>query len=101
MMKVKHTLALILSIFALFIVACTPVKVQQGNLLPQNKIERLQVGMTKEEVVRIMGTSLLMTPFSDNHWDYAYTKRIGSDTIADKHLVLDFEGDKLIHISNN
>ncbi len=101
MMKHKPILALFLSIFSLLMVSCTPVKVQQGNLIPQSRIERLQVGMTKEEVARIMGTSLLMTPFSDNHWDYAYTKRIGSKTIVQKHLVLDFEGDTLARISNN
>jgi outer membrane protein assembly factor BamE len=83
------------------IVGCTPVKVQQGNLLPQQRIERLQVGMTKEQVAKIMGTSLLMTPFSDSHWDYAYTKRIGGKAIAHKHLVLDFEGDVLTHISSD
>lgn len=101
MMKLKPALGLLFSIFSVLLVACTPVKVQQGNLLPQSRIDRLQVGMTKEEVARIMGTSLLMTPFSDEHWDYAYTKRVGSETILQKHLVLDFEGDKLAHISNS
>lgn len=78
--------------------ACTPVKVQQGTMLPESKIERLQVGMSKEEVTKIMGTSLLTTPFSDSHWDYAYTKRIGDKSIDKKHLVLNFEGDKLTQI---
>lgn len=78
--------------------ACTPKKVQQGNLLPQSRVERLQVGMTKEQVERIMGSSLLQTPFSDNHWDYVYTKQVGNGPITKKHLVLDFENDSLTHI---
>lgn len=78
--------------------ACTPKKVQQGNLLPKSRVERLQVGMTKEQVERIMGSSLLVTPFSDNHWDYVYTKQVGHGPIEKKHLVLDFEGDALTHI---
>lgn len=99
-MKLHLTLPLFLS-FCLVVAlpACTPVKVQQGNLIPQSRIERLKVGMTKNDVARIMGTTLLMTPFSDSHWDYAYVKRVGSDTVMKKHLVLDFDGDILTHIS--
>lgn len=78
--------------------ACTPKKVQQGNLLPQSRVERLQIGMTKEQVERIMGSSLLQTPFSDNHWDYMYTQQVGNGSVTKKHLVLNFENDALTHI---
>jgi outer membrane protein assembly factor BamE len=100
MMKLRVVSACLVMFLGFLMASCTPVKVQQGNLLPQSRIERLQVGMTKEQVARIMGTSLLMTPFSDNHWDYAYLTRVNSKTTAQKHLVLDFEGDKLTHISS-
>lgn len=93
-------LAFCLSVSVICIVGCTPVKVQQGNLLPQSRIERLQLGMSKEKVTSIMGTSVLMTPFSDNHWDYAYTSRVNHGPMTKKHLVLDFAGNKLTHISS-
>ncbi len=101
MMKLCLVRTLMFILFFGFVAACTPVKVQQGNLLPQSRIDRLQVGMTKEEVERIMGTSLLMTPFSDSHWDYAYTYRLGNGAMTKKHLVLDFDGDTLTRISSN
>lgn len=92
-------------IFLLFLTcyfaACTPIKVQQGNLLPQSRIERLQIGMSKEEVSKIMGTSLLITPFSEQHWDYAYTIRVGNGPTTKKRLELDFEGNKLTKICHN
>lgn len=94
-MKLRLILSLLVS---LFLLACAPVKTQQGTILPESKIERLHVGMTKEEVTKIMGTSLLTTPFSDSRWDYAYTTRINKGPITKKHLVLDFEGDTLIRI---
>lgn len=81
------------------LVACTPVKVQQGNLLPQSKLDRLHIGMNKQEVAQVMGTSLLSTPFTDSHWDYAYTRKINDKTIVSKHVVLDFEGNTLTTIS--
>lgn len=52
--------------------------VQQGNLLPQDKIERLKVGMSKEDTAILMGTSLLSPLFNNDRWDYAYTWRRGS-----------------------
>jgi outer membrane protein assembly factor BamE len=95
----KLRLILSVSLISLGLLACTPKKVQQGNLLPQSKIERLEVGMSKADVTRIMGTSLLMTPFSEDHWDYAYTTQTGHGPITKKHLELDFEGDTLSRIT--
>ncbi len=50
---------------------------QQGNLIPQSKVERLKIGMSKNDVAILMGTSLLSPTFNDNRWDYAYTRRRG------------------------
>ncbi len=58
--------------------------VQQGNLLPAEKIQQLKPGMSKDEVAILMGTSLMSPMFNNERWDYAYTYRKGSgksDTI--------------------
>ncbi|MDF1757442.1 MAG: outer membrane protein assembly factor BamE [Legionellaceae bacterium] len=52
--------------------------VQQGNLLSQSRIDRLQIGMSKEDVAILMGTSLISPLFNTDRWDYAYTwQRVG------------------------
>lgn len=94
----KLRLILPVSIISLSLLACTPVKTEQGVMLPESKIERLYIGMSKAEVTKIMGTTLLMTPFSSNHWDYAYTTRVDDGPLHKKHLELDFEGDRLVAI---
>lgn len=74
--------------------------VQQGNLLPTSKIERLKLGMSKEEVAILMGTSLLSPLFNNNRWDYAYTWRKGNGRTEKRHLSLYFKGNKLACIQH-
>ena len=75
--------------------------VQQGNLLPKAKIERLKIGMSKEDVGILMGSSLLNPPFADNRWDYAFTWRRGLRTTTIRHLTLYFKNDRLIRIDKS
>lgn len=75
--------------------------VQQGNLLPQAKIERLHVGMSKEETAALMGTSLLSPTFNNNRWDYAYTWRKGSSATRVHNLSLYFVNARLAKIENH
>ena len=69
--------------------------VQQGNLLPQTKIERLKKGMSKEAVAILMGSSLLSPTFNTNRWDYAYTYRQGNKTEL-RNLRLFFRNNALV-----
>lgn len=75
--------------------------IQQGNLLPQSKLERLKLGMTKEDVSVLMGSSLLNSPFNNNRWDFAYSTRTGLGSNRIKHLVLHFKNDRLIQIEKS
>ena len=72
--------------------------VQQGNLLPQAKIERLKMGMSKEDVAILMGTSLLSPVFVTNRWDYAYTWKRGNGPMEIRHVSLYFSGNSLAGI---
>ena len=72
--------------------------VQQGNLLPQSKIDRLKIGMSKEDAAILIGTSLLSPLFTNDRWDYAYTWRKGSGPVAIKNVTLYFSNGRLIRI---
>ena len=72
--------------------------VQQGNLLPQEKLSRLNIGMSKDDAAILMGTSLLSPTFNNDRWDYAYTWRKGSGPTAIRNVSLYFSQDKLVRI---
>lgn len=74
---------------------------QQGNLLPQEKIMRLRVGMSKEDVAILMGTSLLSPTFNNNRWDYAYTFRRGNGTLRLRNATLYFSHGVLERIEHH
>ena len=72
--------------------------VQQGNLLPYDKIKRLHLGMHKAEAATLMGTSLLSPLFTHARWDYVYTYRKGNNALFVHRLILYFNGDVLTRI---
>ena len=73
---------------------------QQGNLLPQSKIERLKVGMSKNDTAILMGTSLISPTFNNDRWDYAYTWRKGSGPVEIRNVILYFVHDSLARIEH-
>lgn len=75
--------------------------VQQGNLLPASKVQRLKIGMTKEEVSLLIGSTLTHNIFRENHLDYAYTWRRGGSQPVLKYLCLTFQNNRLIRIDQN
>lgn len=73
---------------------------QQGNLIPQSKIERLKIGMSKNDVALLMGTSLLSPTFNDDRWDYAYTWRKGTGNVEIRNAVLYFSRGSLARVEH-
>lgn len=73
---------------------------QQGNLLPQSKIERLKVGMSKSDAAILMGTSLISPTFNNDRWDYAYTWRRGMGSMEIRTVVLYFSNGRLARIEH-
>jgi len=48
------------------------IDVNQGNYLSQDMVDKLKVGMTRQQVRLILGTPLVTSAFRDNRWDYVY-----------------------------
>ena len=67
--------------FATILTACAlprvyKVTVQQGNVITQKMVDRLQPGMTQEQVAYVMGEPVIKNPFDQDRWDYVYTLRV-------------------------
>lgn len=44
--------------------------VQQGNVLDDTQVEELKTGMTRSQVLYLLGTPMLPHPFDNDRWDY-------------------------------
>ena len=50
--------------------------IYQGNLIEKNAVDQLQAGMSKQDVVSLLGTPSITDSFNENRWDYTATQRI-------------------------
>ena len=53
------------------------VPVQQGNIIEQEKVDQLRYGMTRSQVLFLMGNPLIDDPLHVNRWDYVYFRKVG------------------------
>ena len=96
--------AIALSLVVTFAVGCVRVyvpDVQQGNVITQEMVNQLKVGMNRRQVQFILGTPLIMDPFHQDRWDYYYSLKRGKKYRAKRTLSLFFKGDELTEIRGN
>ncbi len=101
-MQITYKLGLILLISSL--TACGLIyktDIQQGNVLDTDDIERVELGMTKRQVLLLLGSPSISDPFHQDRWDYvsSYFPR-GSDQSL-RQLRLNFERDELVSITGD
>lgn len=73
--------------------------VQQGNILDPDRLARLELGMSKNDVQTLLGTSLLQDSFHPDRWDYFYSLRKAGEKDSEKRLLtLYFKDGKLEQI---
>jgi len=63
---------------ALALTACVyRIDIQQGNLLDDEDISQVDLGMTRSQVQFLLGTPMIADSFHRDRWDYAYYFRRG------------------------
>ncbi len=113
MRKLLTSISVIASIF---LVACSSdpvvnnlpfvyrIDIQQGNVVNQEMVNQLRVGMTKRQVQFILGAPMLIDPFHAERWDYVYIYSPGSDGTNPatlQRVTLEFENDRVARITGN
>jgi len=87
---------------ALSLSACSSwvyrIDIPQGNYLEQKSIDKIQIGMTKEQVKFILGSPVVVDTFNNDTWNYVYRFKSGRSKKLDmqKSFTIEFEDDKLI-----
>ncbi|MDT8893558.1 outer membrane protein assembly factor BamE [Halomonas sp. I1] len=73
----------------------------QGNLVTADMAEQLQPGMTRQQVVNLMGSPMLEAPFDAQQWDYVYRLDKAYSGIEQRRLTLTFQGNRLADIERH
>lgn len=75
--------------------------VQQGNVLDAEDIERLEPGLTKRQVIVLLGSPSISDPFHQDRWDYVSSYSRRGEDITRNQLLLTFERDELVSIEGD
>jgi outer membrane protein assembly factor BamE len=99
-------------ILALAVSACSGVRVPQfpgvykipiaqGNIITQEMIDQLEPGMTRRQVVFVMGTPLVRDPYQQDRWDYVFNFQPGGGIRGQERVTLRFENELLVSLSGD
>jgi outer membrane protein assembly factor BamE len=79
--------------------------VQQGNMLDDEQVEQLQTGMTRSQVLYLLGTPMVPEGFDSDRWDYYHyldTGRGSGRTYRlTRRLTVWFKDDKVERIDHD
>ncbi|GLS26851.1 outer membrane protein assembly factor BamE [Marinibactrum halimedae] len=74
------------------------ITIQQGNVVTQEMVDQLEMGMTKRQVRYVLGTPLIDDPFNHDRWDYYYSFVNPRGKTYQRSLYALFENDQLTHV---
>lgn len=86
-----------------FLPTVTPYRmdIQQGNVVTQDMVEKLQPGMSRAQVRFILGTPLVVDAFRTDRWDYVYLYKKGGQVAEQRRLIVLFKDDKLLRVDGD
>lgn len=91
-------------VFATALIACTlstgcslvfKLPTRQGNVLEQKQLDQLKIGMSRDQVVYLLGTPIAASPFRPDRWDYLGYYRSPRGETSARTVSLFFTGDTL------
>jgi outer membrane protein assembly factor BamE len=78
------------------------IDIQQGNVLDEDAVVQVEVGMTRSAVQFLLGTPTVRDSFHPERWDYPYYLRRGhSKDIEQRWLVVYFESDRVVRLERD
>ncbi|WP_456268391.1 outer membrane protein assembly factor BamE [Kushneria sp. AK178] len=99
----QNTLKLIIFSFLVSLLAACVYKrdLPQGNLITPDMVSQLQPGMSRQQVVQVMGSPLMYNAFDDSRWNYVYRLKDADDNITEKQVSLVFNGNQLADVQTS
>ena len=105
-MKLSH-LIVVLSL-TVFTSACSNwiyrIDIPQGNFLDERDVEKLRIGMTKEQVIFVLGRPVIQDSFDHDTWYYVYKMKRGMAKRGpdfEKRMIINFEEEQIVSIEGD
>jgi outer membrane protein assembly factor BamE len=96
--KIAISVFTAIALSTLLLQGCYQIPVNQGNKIEPTALERLKIGMTREQVRYLMGAPILQDPFNQSRWNYVSRYKLKSGDYREHIIILHFKGDTLSQI---
>ena len=70
--------------------------ISQGNLIDQENLDQVEVGMTRSQIRFLLGTPMIDDPFHADRWDYVYYLKRGRKDAEQQRWVSVFFEDEIV-----
>jgi len=77
------------------------IDVQQGNALDAEMVDKIEIGMTQEQVQYVLGNPVITDSFHPDRWDYIYLFTPGYGEKERRQLTLIFDRGEVITIDKH
>ena len=68
-------------------------QVKQGNQLITERVERLEIGMTKDQIQFLLGSPITVNTFNPNRWIYLERIDFNGKVQRNNYLIVNFKDD--------
>jgi len=75
--------------------------ITQGSDLEIDAVKKIKIGMTKDDVINLIGTPSINDPFHQDQWDYIHHSSIDGEMLVHYRLTLIFSENYLAEIDNS
>tara|TARA_B100002019_G_C21243507_1_gene586930 strand:- start:1324 stop:1635 length:312 start_codon:yes stop_codon:yes gene_type:complete len=91
----------LLLIISLLVISCSNtsiyrVTITQGTVFSQEDIDKLEIGMTKDQVTYVMGQPSFENFFEKNVWNYFFQIKTGQDIRDERRAKIIFDENGLL-----
>ncbi len=77
------------------------ISIPQGNIITQEMVDQLRPGMSKRQVIFVMGTPLVRDPYHQDRWDYIYSFQPGGGERGQEKITVFFVDDQLVRFEGD
>ncbi len=74
------------------------IDLPQGNYLTQETVDRVQQGMSREQVRFVLGSPLLHDVFHPDRWDYVFRYQFPNGDVEQRKVTVRFSDDRVVAV---
>ncbi len=77
------------------------IDIEQGNIIEQAAVDELEPGMTRAQVIALLGHPVLQPALDPNRWEYVYYRKLPDQPVEKQIVIVRFDGDRITAVERN